>query len=262
MSDDTAAPVLEVRGLGIRFGGLHAVRDVSFEVPRGQTLGVIGPNGAGKSTFVNLVTGHLRPTTGRVLIDGEDLTGAKPWTVARHGVARTFQIAKPFRGMTVRENVAVGVMYGPGRTETRRRALATADELLERVGLADRSGATPGELAVADARRLELAKSLALRPKLLLLDEVMAGLRAAEIEPSLELIGELKREGMTIIVVEHVMKAIVAVSDHVLVLNQGTVLTSGPPREVLSDQRVIEAYLGHRYARRHREAAQDGKDEG
>jgi branched-chain amino acid transport system ATP-binding protein len=257
-------PLLEVRGLGRRFGGLEAVRDVSFQVPRGQTLGVIGPNGAGKSTFVNLVTGHLRPTSGTVLVDGHDITGAKPWTVARHGVARTFQIAKPFRGMTVRENVAVGVLYGPGRTDSKRRALADADALLERVGLADRARATPGELAVADARRLELAKALALKPKLLLLDEVMAGLRTAEIEPSLALIGELKAEGMTIVVVEHVMKAIVAVSDHVLVLNQGSVLTSGPPREVLSDQRVIEAYLGHRYARRHREAGQrdTGGDEG
>ena len=254
----TDAPVLEVRGLGRRFGGLEAVRDVSFAVPRGRTLGVIGPNGAGKSTFVNLVTGHLKPSAGRVLIDGHDLTGARPWTIARHGVARTFQIAKPFRGMTVRENVAVGVLYGPGRTESRRHALAEADTVLERVGLTGRSDATPGELAVADARRLELAKALALRPRLLLLDEVMAGLRPGEIEPSLALIGELKDEGMTILVVEHVMKAIVAVSDHVLVLHQGQVLTSGTPREVLSDERVIEAYLGHRFARRHRAAGGEG----
>ena len=250
MTDDV--PVLEVRGLGRRFGGLEAVRDVSFSVPRGRTLGVIGPNGAGKSTFVNLVTGHLRPSAGRVLIDGRDLTGAKPWTIARHGVARTFQIAKPFRGMTVRENVAVGVLYGRGGAESLRHALAGTDAVLERVGLAGKADATPGELAVADARRLELAKALALRPRLLLLDEVMAGLRPGEIEPSLALIRELKDEGMTILVVEHVMKAIVAVSDHVLVLHQGAVLTSGTPREVLSDERVIEAYLGHRFARRHR----------
>lgn len=254
----TDTPVLEVRGLGRRFGGLEAVKDVSFSVPAGQVLGVIGPNGAGKSTFVNLVTGHIKPSTGRVLINGRDLTGAKPWTIAKHGVARTFQIAKPFRGMTVRENVAIGVLYGPGEAKTKQQALAEADGVLERVGLGGKADATPGELAVADARRLEFAKSLALRPRLLLLDEVMAGLRPGEIEPSLELIRQLKSEGMTILVVEHVMKAIVAVSDHVLVLNQGQVLTTGTPHDVLSDERVIEAYLGHRFARRHRTGGGEG----
>lgn len=259
--NDAQSPVLEVNGLGRRFGGLHTVRDVSFTVPPGQTLGVIGPNGAGKSTFVNLVTGHLRPSAGRVLVDGADLTGVKPWTMAHHRVARTFQIAKPFRGMTVRENVALSVMYGPAGIRTLRRALPEADTVLERVGLAARAAATPGELAVADARRLELAKALAMRPRLLLLDEVMAGLRPGEIEPSLALIDELKGEGMTLVVVEHVMKAIVAVSDRVLVLHQGAVLTSGPPREVLADPRVVEAYLGHRYAQRHRESEPEPESE-
>jgi branched-chain amino acid transport system ATP-binding protein len=242
--------VLETRGLGRRFGGLYAVRDVSFTVPAGQILGVIGPNGAGKSTLVNLVTGHIRPTTGRILVNGRDVTGARPWTVARAGVARTFQIVKPFRGMTVRENVAVGTLYGPTGAGTVRHAFAVADEVLERVGLAEQADRPPGELTVADARRLELAKALALRPTLLLLDEVMAGLRHSEIEPSLRLIGELRDEGITIVVIEHVMKAILAVCDRLLVLHQGQVLTSGEPREVLSDSRVIEAYLGHRYAKR------------
>jgi len=247
----TAAPALETRGLGRRFGGLDAVSEVSFCVPAGQTLGVIGPNGAGKSTFINLVTGHIRPTAGRVLIDGKDLTGAKPWVVAKARVARTFQIVKPFRGMTVRENVAVGVLHGPEGTTRVSAALARADEVLGRVGLADKATMAPGELTVADARRLEFAKALALKPRLLLLDEVMAGLRHSEIEPSLELIASLKRDGMTIIAVEHVMKAILAISDQVLVLHQGRVLTSGAPREVLSDPRVVEAYLGTRYAKRH-----------
>ncbi|HEY9475473.1 MAG TPA: ABC transporter ATP-binding protein [Mycobacteriales bacterium] len=247
MSD---TPVLETRGLGRRFGGLDAVKDVSLSIPAGQTLGVIGPNGAGKSTFVNLVTGHLRPTSGRVLVDGHDVTGARPWVVARARVARTFQIVKPFRGMTVRENVAIGVLYGPTGTGAMRHALRTADEVLERVGLVGQASRSPGELTVADARRLELAKALALKPRLLLLDEVMAGLRHSEIEPSLELIGQLKAEGMTIVVIEHVMKAILAISDRILVLHQGQVLTSGEPREVLSDSRVIEAYLGQRYAKR------------
>ena len=246
----SAVPVLETRGLGRRFGGLQAVSDVSFSVPAGQVLGVIGPNGAGKSTFINLVTGHTKPTEGRVLIDGKDLTGARPWVIAQAGVARTFQIVKPFRGMSVRENVAVGILYGSNGTNVMSKALKAAEEVLEEVGMAGLGDRPPGELSVADARRLEFAKALALRPRLLLLDEVMAGLRHTEIEPSLELIRKLKARGITIIVVEHVMKAILAVSDQVLVLHQGKVLTSGDPRDVLSDPRVIEAYLGHRYAKR------------
>lgn len=246
-------PVLETRALECRFGGLRAVDDVSFSVPQGQTLGVIGPNGAGKSTFINLVTGHIKPTAGRVLIDGKDMTGAKPWVIAKAGVARTFQIVKPFRGMTVRENVAIGVLYGPDGTSVMSHALEAADAVLEDVGLIQQADRPPGELTVADARRLEFAKALALRPRLLLLDEVMAGLRRTEMEPSLELIHSLKERGMTIIVVEHVMKAILAVSDKVLVLDQGQILTSGDPHEVLADKRVIEAYLGHRYAKRQEE---------
>ncbi|MFR9777032.1 ABC transporter ATP-binding protein [Micromonospora sp. MS34] len=250
MSLTPATPVLQTEGLGRRFGGLHAVSNVSFNVPQGQTLGVIGPNGAGKSTFINLVTGHLKPTSGRVLIDGRDLTGARPWVIAHAGVARTFQIVKPFRGMTVRDNVAVGILYGPHGTRQMSRARTDAEEVLGEVGIAHLAERAPGELSVADARRLEFAKALALRPRLLLLDEVMAGLRSSEIEPSLELIRKLKARGITIIVVEHVMRAILAISDHVLVLHEGKVLTSGEPREVLSDPRVVEAYLGHRYAQR------------
>ncbi len=243
-------PVLETRGLGRRFGGLQAVSDVSFSVAPGQVLGVIGPNGAGKSTFINLVTGHIKPTSGQVLIDGVDMTGARPWAIAKARVARTFQVVKPFRGMTVRENVAVGTLYGSAGTPIMAKALHEADAVLDRVGIGHLGDRAPGELSVADARRLEFAKALALQPRLLLLDEVMAGLRPGEIEPSLELIRSLQADGLTIIVVEHVMKAILAVSDQVLVLHQGQVLTSGDPRTVLSDPRVIEAYLGHRYAKR------------
>jgi branched-chain amino acid transport system ATP-binding protein len=246
----SATPVLETRGLGRRFGGLQAVDDVSFSVPQGQVLGVIGPNGAGKSTFINLVTGHIKPTSGTVLIEGKDMTGAKPWAIAHAGVSRTFQIVKPFRGMTVRENVAVGVLYGRKGTNRMSQALDQADEVLAEVGLAKLGDRAPGGLSVADARRLEFAKALALRPRLLLLDEVMAGLRHTEIEPSLQLIRTLKDRGLTIVVVEHVMRAILAISDQVLVLHQGKVLTAGEPRAVLSDPRVIEAYLGQRYVKR------------
>lgn len=253
----TDTPVFEVRSLGKRFGGLDAVSDISFSLPAGQILGLIGPNGAGKSTFINLVTGHIKPTSGTVLINGKDLTGARPWKIAHAGVARTFQIVKPFRGMTVRENVAVGVMYGPNSVTLMSRALSSADEVLARVGLADLGDMSPTELSVADARRLEFAKALALEPKVLLLDEVMAGLRESETEPSLQLIRDLKDEGLTIIVVEHVMKAILAISDQVLVMNRGSVLTKGNPEEVLADPEVIAAYLGQRYAQRQAKRASD-----
>jgi branched-chain amino acid transport system ATP-binding protein len=241
---------LRATGLSKRFGGLLAVSGVDLELHAGKLLGVIGPNGAGKSTLINLLTGQTRPTTGRVEIDGRDLTGARPWRIARAGVARTFQIVKPFRGMTVLDNVAVGALFGPAHRRTVAAAKRTAMESLERVGLAGRAGDPPAELSVADARRLELAKALALRPRVLLLDEVLAGLRPGEIQPALELIDSLRTEGLALLMVEHVMQAIAAVSDEVLVLHHGEVLTTGRPETVLADSRVIEAYLGSRYAAR------------
>ncbi len=240
-------PILQVRHLAKTFGGLRAVNDVSFSVDEGQILGVIGPNGAGKSTLINLITGHMSPSSGKVLVDGRDVTGARPWTIAQARVARTFQIVKPFRGLTVRENVAIAAMHGSDPDATVLDALATADVALEMVGITGLRAANPGELSVADARRLELAKAIACRPRLLLLDEVMAGLRHREIEAAVDLVHRLRDTGITVIAVEHVMQAIVSISDSVLVLHQGRVLTQGRPREVLSDQRVIEAYLGHRY---------------
>lgn len=246
----TANAILEVRNLSRRFGGLWALRDVSFSVAKGQIVGIIGPNGAGKSTLINLVTGQLRPTTGQILIDGKDVTGARPWVIATNRVARTFQIVKPFRGLTVRENVAIGAMNGYDRDRSVLDALATADELLDLVGIAHRAESAPGQLSVADARRLELAKALACRPRLLLLDEVMAGLRHQEIDSAVELIHRLRDGGITIVAIEHVMKAIISISDHVLVLHHGSILAEGPPHQVLSDERVVEAYLGNRYVRR------------
>jgi branched-chain amino acid transport system ATP-binding protein len=245
--------VLEVEGLGRRFGGLDAVKDVSFSLGEAETLGVIGPNGAGKSTLINLITGHIKPTAGRVAVEGRDVTGAKPWVIADARVARTFQIVKPFRDLTVGENVAIGSMFGPERAGSTREALARAGEVLERVGLGDKAEAHPGNLTVADARRLEFAKALAMRPRLLLLDEVMAGLRPGEIDGALDLIRSLNEEGITILVVEHVMKAIMSVSTSVLVMHEGAELVHGPPQEVVEDERVIEAYLGKRYAQRMRE---------
>jgi branched-chain amino acid transport system ATP-binding protein len=249
--------VLETRDLSRRFGGVDAVAGLDLEVEEGTVLGVIGPNGAGKSTLINLITGHVKPTRGRVAIDGRDLTGRKPWVLAAARVARTFQIVKPFRDLTVRENVAIGAMYGPEHARSARQAIEQADETLARVGLLERAELAPGELSVADARRLELAKALAMRPRLLLLDEVMAGLRPAEIGPALDLIRSLRDDGVTVLVVEHVMKAIMAVSDEVLVMHEGRELTRGSPDDVVADERVIEAYLGERYAKRIRDRGDD-----
>lgn len=243
-------PILEVEGVSKRFGGLWALRDVTFSVPVGRILGVIGPNGAGKSTLINVITGHSRPTSGRVLVNGRDVTGQRPWTIAHDGVARTFQIVKPFRGLTVRENVAIGAMHGNDRDRSVQDALATADRLLALVGISHRADLVPSQLSVADARRLELAKALAIRPRLLLVDEVMAGLRHHEIEAAVELIHRLREAGITIVAVEHVMRAIVSISDEMLVLHHGSILVRGAPQDVLSDPRVIEAYLGHRFASR------------
>ena len=243
--------LLRARGLTKTFGGLYAIRDVDLDLTPGRLLGVIGPNGAGKSTLINLITGHLRPTAGTVEIDGKVMTGARPWRIAHAGVARTFQIVKPFRAMTVLDNAMVPAFFH-GRLSVGS-ARAAALEALERVGLADRVLLTPSELSVADARRLELAKALAMKPRVLLLDEVLAGLRPAEIAPALELISSLRADGLALLMVEHVVQAIAAVSDEVLVLHHGEVLTLGPPAQVLADERVIEAYLGARYAARNRE---------
>jgi branched-chain amino acid transport system ATP-binding protein len=244
-------PRLRAEGLTRRFGGLWALGGVSLELYAGKLLGVIGPNGAGKSTLINLLSGHLRPSTGTVIVDGRDMTGARPWRIAHAGVARTFQIVKPFRGMTVLDNVTVGALFGPeGARHSLSTARRTAAEALDRTGLSGKENVPPAELSVADARRLELAKALALRPRVLLLDEVLAGLRPGEIGQALELIGSLRDDGLALLMVEHVMHAIAAVSDEVLVLHHGEVLTTGRPQAVLSDARVVEAYLGHRYAQR------------
>jgi branched-chain amino acid transport system ATP-binding protein len=244
-------PILETRGLSRRFGALRALSGVSLSVQPGTILGVIGPNGAGKSTLINVITGHLRPSAGTVFVDGVNLTGAAPWRIAHAGVARTFQIVKPFRGMTVRENVAISAMYGHAQGVSKRASFELADGVLDRLGLAPLAQRSPAELPIGDARRLELARALAARPRLLLLDEVMAGLRAAEIQSMIELIRALRDgEGVTVLAVEHVVQAIVAISDEICVLHHGEVLTCGAPQMVLSEPRVVQAYLGTRYAQR------------
>ncbi len=254
----TVSPLLEADGLSRHFGGLKAVDDVSLRLEPGTVLGLIGPNGAGKSTLLNLMSGCERPTAGRLLIDGRDLTRARPWVFARAGVARTFQIGKPFRRLTVAENVTTGALYGAAPERRRAAARARCETVLERVGLADRADARVAELPVAAVRRLELARALAQQPRLLFLDELMAGLRAADIAAVVELIRSVRDDGVAVVLVEHVVRAVFAVSDTVLVLDRGRILALGTPDEIAVDERVIGAYLGRRHAERHTTPSKPG----
>ena len=240
--------MLELDHVTKRFGGLSAVDDLSFSVRAGEVLGVIGPNGAGKSTVVGLVAGAIGPTSGSIRFEGRDIGRLRPHQRAHLGIARTFQIAQPFAGLSMRENVVVGALFG-GRAPNRAAAMRIADEVLERTGLTAKAGLKGDELTVADRTRLEMARALALKPRLLLLDEVMAGLVPSEVELAVRLIREINRSGVTVVVIEHIMRAIQGVSDRVLVINFGKRLAEGSPQEVLSDPRVIEAYLGERYAK-------------
>jgi branched-chain amino acid transport system ATP-binding protein len=234
--------LLEVTNVSKSFRGLRAVDDVSFTVEEGSILGIIGPNGAGKTTLFNCVAGAVSPDTGRVHLSGTDLTGAAPHKVSRAGMARTFQLMKPFGSMSVLENVAVAAM---AHGTPRRTATDTAADVVDRVGLGHWRDARSEGLPTAGLKRLELARALASRPRVLLLDEVLAGLLPAERAPVMELLEALRSEdGVTLVFVEHIMAAVMRLSDSVLVLEQGRVLTSGSPQEVTSDPRVIEAYLG------------------
>lgn len=253
----SATPLLEAAGLCRHFGGLKAVDGVSLTLEPGTVLGLIGPNGAGKTTLLNLMSGCERPTAGRLDIDGRDLTGAKPWAFARAGVARTFQIGKPFRHLTVAENVTTGALYGAEPERSRAAARARCRAVLERVGLDGQADARVGELPVAAVRRLELARALAQRPRLLFLDELLAGLRAADIAAVLDLMRSVRDDGVAVVFVEHVVRAVFAVSDSVLVLDQGRILAQGTPDEIAVDQRVIGAYLGRRHAERERQRERD-----
>ncbi len=243
--------LLATRSVSKIFGGLAAVKDVDMELARGQILGLIGPNGAGKTTFVNLVTNLSPATSGSVYFKGREITNWPPHRVARAGLARTFQVVKPFKRMSVRENAAIGAMYGAGgRRRSAREAMRLAEEVLEFVGLGAEIEKQADQLTLAGMKRLELAKALAMEPEVLFLDEVMAGLNQKEIEAAMALVRAINERGITIMVIEHVMKAIVGLCRYVMVLHYGQKLAEGTPQEVLNHPVVVEAYLGRKYAER------------
>lgn len=239
--------LLQLEGVTRQFGGLKAVSGVDLSVAPGEVIGLIGPNGAGKTTLVNVITGVHRATAGTVRFDGRDVTALKPFQAARRGIARTFQIVQPFPEMTVAENVAAAAMFA-GAASYGAKADAEALEHLRFVGLADMAGKRASSLTLAMRKRLELAKGLAMRPKLLLLDEVNAGLNATEVDHALSLIRGIAARGVTILIIEHLMKVVLSLCTRIVVLHHGELIASGTPQEIVKDPRVIQAYLGRRYA--------------
>jgi branched-chain amino acid transport system ATP-binding protein len=235
--------LLEVAGVSKRFGGVQAVRGLNLAVHDGEILGLIGPNGAGKSTVFNLINGVYPPDRGRIAFKGEDITGKPPYRIARHGIARAHQIVQPLANMTVLENCTVGACFGRANLPLAR-AQDAVREAAEIVGLADRLDQPAGQLTTAGKKRLELARALSARPELLLLDEVLAGLNPTEIERMIAVIRRIRDRGIAILIIEHVMRAIMRLSDRIVVLNLGGKLAEGTPRSVANNPEVIAAYLG------------------
>jgi branched-chain amino acid transport system ATP-binding protein len=237
-----AEPLLRVEAISKRFGGLRALDDASFTAQAGSITALIGPNGAGKTTLFAIITGFLAPSDGRILYDGKDVTGTPPYRLARLGIARTFQIVQPFAGLTVRENIAVGAhLSRPARSD----ALAAADDIARAVGLGGMLDRPATALTVAGRKRIELARALAIGPKLLLLDEVLAGLNPSEIRDMVPIVLAIRERGVTIVMIEHVMQAVMSLAEHVFVLSEGRIIAQGSPQAIASDPRVVEAYLGH-----------------
>ena len=235
--------ILQVQDLTKRFGGLQALSDVTFDLAEGEILGLIGPNGAGKTTLFNVINGVYTPERGRVSFRGEDITGLPSYDVARLGLARTHQVVRPLHELTVRENVMVGACYGREK-HSLKEARRVAEEALTQVGLIDRADQPAGSLNVAQKKRLEMARALAAKPYLILLDEVLAGLNPSEIASMMETVRAIRDQGITILMIEHVMQAIMAISDRILVLDYGILIAAGLPEEVANHPQVIEAYLG------------------
>jgi len=238
---------LEVQAVSKRFGGLLAVSDASFTVAEGSITGLIGPNGAGKTTLFAIVSGFEAPNTGEIRWRGERITGRPPHLLAQAGIARTFQIVQPFAGLSVRENIAVGAFL---RHPKRAAAIAVAEEVAARVGLTEELDKPAAALTVSGRKRVELAKALATQPKLLLLDEVLAGLNPSEVRDIVPVVRAVRDSGITVLMIEHVMQAVMNLCETVHVLAQGRIIASGTPAEVVADSAVIEAYLGHGAATR------------
>jgi branched-chain amino acid transport system ATP-binding protein len=236
-------PLLQIQGVTKKFGGLYAVSQVTFELPEGQILGLIGPNGAGKTTLFNTINGIYHPEEGRIIFQNKDVTGRKPYQLAKMGMARTHQIVRPLNELTVRENVMVGACFGH-ENQNLTNAARIADETLDFVGLAAKSDQLAGALNVAQKKRLEMARALAAHPVLLLLDEVLAGLNSSEVDGMIQTVLNIRRQGVTIIMIEHLMKAVMNISDRILVLDYGQQIAEGTPSEIAQNSRVIEAYLG------------------
>src|SRR6201987_3166092 len=239
------ADALVIRGLSKRFGGLRAVQDVNFSVKENETVALIGPNGAGKTTSFHLITGFHRPDSGSVLAYGREIVGLKPHDICAHGLARTFQVAKPFGAMTVLSNVMAGSYL---RDKNSAVAREKARQAIDFVGLSAKEQTRAKDLTTIDQRRLEMARALATQPRLLLLDEGMSGLNPAEIDQAVALVGKLSQRGLTIVIVEHVMRAIMAVARHIVVLDHGQKIAEGAPKEIVENPDVIRAYLGSGYS--------------
>jgi branched-chain amino acid transport system ATP-binding protein len=242
VSDPT--PILELHGVTKRFGGLTAVSDVGLTVPAGELLGIIGPNGAGKTTLFNVISGYYRPDAGRVLFAGQDVVGLAPHAICRLGLTRTFQLVKPFGNLSVTDNVMIGALT---RIASIRAARVEARRVVETCGLAAHADARARTLPIGLRKRLEVARALATRPRLLLLDEVMAGLNPTELGAMIELIQRLHGDGLTLIVIEHIMAAMMRLARRIVVLHHGETIAQGPPAAIAQDRRVVDAYLGEEF---------------
>ena len=239
-----APPLLTLDRVTKRFGGLTAVREVSLTVAAGDLLGIIGPNGAGKTTLFHVISGYFRPDEGRVVFDGRDITGQPAHAISRRGLTRTFQIVKPFGNLSVLDNVMIGALT---RRASTRQARADAERVIDLCGLGPHTAARARALPLALRKRLEVARALATQPKLLLLDEVMAGLNATELAGMVDLVRRLHAEGLTLIVIEHIMAAMMRLAQRIVMLHHGEKIAEGTPREIASNRRVIDAYLGEEF---------------